>query len=57
MEWGPLVCLKAAGFAKVVASNTIGALDIHFITAHGAPWLPCKTLHLQQEMEISASEV
>jgi hypothetical protein len=54
MEWGPLVGLKATGFAEVVTSNAIGALYLHCIGAYRALWSLCKSLHLQQKVEISA---
>jgi hypothetical protein len=47
MEWGPLVSLKAAGLAKVVASNAIGALDLHYALAHRTLWRLCQSFHLQ----------
>ena len=34
MQWKPLVCLKAAGNAKVVTSKAIAALDLHSLSAH-----------------------
>ena len=56
MIWGAPVCLKTAGFTEVVSTMAVAAFDFHLVGAHGAGWVPCKSLHFQQHIKISTPE-
>jgi hypothetical protein len=53
VKWGSHMNLKATFSAKVIASNTVGAFDLHFLSAHGALAFLGDCFHLQEDVQVS----